>query len=57
MTASKPPPGFVKRGIGFRIVRHIPGRNASEFFQPEIDTRLKPDNLAMALEQSNERHK
>ena len=50
VTASKPPPGFIKGGIGFRIVRDVPGRNASKFFQPEIDARLEPDDLAVALE-------
>src|SRR6185369_13022568 len=57
MTASKSSPSLVKRGVGFRVVRHIPGRNAGQLLQAEIDARLKPDNLAVALEQRNERQK
>src|SRR6478752_9535877 len=57
MTAGKPPPGFVERGISFRIVRHVPCRHASQLLQPEIGARLKPHDLTMAFEQRNEREK
>ncbi len=57
MLAGQTPPGLVERGIGLGIGRHIPGRHAGELLQPEIDPRLQPHDLAMPLEQSEERQK
>ena len=31
------------------IGRHVPGRHAGELFQPEIDARVEPHDLAVLL--------
>ena len=55
--AGKPPPGIVKRGIGLRIGRHIPGRHAGELLQAEIGARFQPHDIAMPRELRDEGNK
>ena len=56
VAAGEPPPGIVERGVCRSIGRHIPHREACEFFQPEIGARIEPHHVHVFFEQLDERH-
>src|SRR5262245_58012673 len=55
--ARQPAPRVVERGIGFVIIRHVPGWHSGKLFQSEVYSRFKTDDVAMALQQDNKRQK
>ena len=55
MAAGQPPPGFVERGFGLGVGRHVPDRHAGELLQPEIGARIEPHHLAVLFQQRDER--
>src|SRR4029453_12480353 len=55
--ACQPAPRFVERGLGLVIIRHVPGWHAGKLFQPEVYSRFKANDVAMALQQKNKRQK
>ena len=55
MIAGESPPRLIEGGIGLGIVRHVPCRHASEFFQPEVDTCVEPHHHALSFQKRDER--
>ncbi len=56
VAAGEPPPGVVERGVRCCIGRHVPDRQAGEFFQPEIGARIEPHDVHVLFEHVDERH-
>ena len=54
MTTHELSPCVIEGGIGFRVIRHVPRRQAGKLLQPEIGARLKSYHFTVALQHGDE---